>query len=191
MERLFVAIDISDSQVADALKRIACGAPNVDWTAPENLHLTLAFIGDPPQPVRQTARLFEAIAVEPFTASLLGVETYDLGNGYSALCARVEKTAELMSLQCQCVAVLARTEADLKGRSYRPHVTLGLVESKNLHKSRPWLKRHERFQAECFVSAFHLYASHRIGRFVELTRIRRYSVSGVSLTPPKSNSETL
>ena len=96
MERLFVAIDISDSQVADALKRIACGAPNVDWTAPENLHLTLAFIGDPPQPVRQTARLFEAIAVEPFTASLLGVETYDLGNGYSALCARVEKTAELM-----------------------------------------------------------------------------------------------
>ena len=43
--RLFVAVTLPE-QILAALERIQQGVPDAHWTPPENMHLTLRFLGD-------------------------------------------------------------------------------------------------------------------------------------------------
>ena len=43
--RLFVAIPLPED-IGDGLSRICAGVPGAKWVAPENLHITLRFIGE-------------------------------------------------------------------------------------------------------------------------------------------------
>ena len=48
MLRLFVALDLTED-VRQRLAGLAGGVPGARWTEPENLHLTLRFIGEVPE----------------------------------------------------------------------------------------------------------------------------------------------
>ena len=70
-QRLFVAIALPEP-VRAALVALAQPLPGVAWTRPEQLHLTLRFIGDvPAEKIERVTAHLTAVSVEPF---LLPVE---------------------------------------------------------------------------------------------------------------------
>jgi len=80
--RAFAAIEINAKvrqAAAKLIERLSQAAADVKWVEPENLHLTLKFLGD--VPLTETARICEAIGkaaaeVEPFEIELAGAGAF-------------------------------------------------------------------------------------------------------------------
>jgi RNA 2',3'-cyclic 3'-phosphodiesterase len=75
-ERLFIALTLPDA-VRDVLAALAHPLPGVSWTRPEQLHVTLRFLGDVPESKIEPmiARLV-TVEVVPFILPVEGVGTF-------------------------------------------------------------------------------------------------------------------
>jgi 2'-5' RNA ligase len=137
--RLFVAIDLSDAQraeaarAADVLQRALDGAraPRaIRWVAPAALHLTVRFIGevDDDHGGRIVTELARPLDVAPFQLALADVGTFPpsglprvvwvgVGDGQAGA------SAAHHGIETRLTALGVRSEA----RTFRPHLTLGRV----------------------------------------------------------------
>ncbi|HVU25520.1 MAG TPA: RNA 2',3'-cyclic phosphodiesterase [Opitutus sp.] len=161
--RLFVALPLPESIRAlfAGLGTPGCG---FRWTAADQLHLTLRFLGDTPavkiDPL--TARL-AAIRVEPFLLPLEGVGAFPpksaphvlwlgLGSGHPRLHQLRQRVDDAL--------LAAGVEADL--RHFHPHVTLARCAGTPgaATAAAHWLKTHRDFAGPSFlVESFELRAS--------------------------------
>lgn len=123
MIRSFVALDLPDT-ARHALERLQAGIPVGRLMPPENLHLTLAFLGD------QTVETLEALHHEldairsPRVAlRLSGVELFG-GRHRQALAVGVERKDELRGLHDAVCRAARRAGMQLDRRRFRPHVTV-------------------------------------------------------------------
>ena len=60
--RTFVAVEIDDPPrraTAKLIAKLAAASADAKWVQPQNLHLTLKFLGD--VPLKETARIFQAV----------------------------------------------------------------------------------------------------------------------------------
>ena len=72
MPRLFVAIDLPD-EVAAQVERLCIGLPAIRWVEPEQLHLTLRFIGEVEAPTfYDLGEALGAVYLTDLTAALFG-----------------------------------------------------------------------------------------------------------------------
>jgi 2'-5' RNA ligase len=120
-KRLFTAIDLPDTVNKKICK--ACG--NIDgvrWTKPEQMHLTLSFIGD--TDIEMIPRLSEALDRLQFTAFELTIS----GTGFfrsGIFFLKLEESPALTALKKQIDGVLGEVlgyEPD--ARAFIPHITL-------------------------------------------------------------------
>lgn len=124
--RLFVAVELSENVKSELIRAIeALGHLCVKgrFTRPENLHLTLAFIGE-------TKRLAEAkSAVDSLNAAKFNLTVGGLGAfkraGGDVYWAGVEKNDRLFEIQDALCAQLKNAGFELENRQYKPHITLG------------------------------------------------------------------
>ena len=118
--RLFAALPLSDEiketlrAVIDTLGQQGSGR----FTCPENLHLTLAFIGDT-DCVDAAAAAVSGLTVERFDLRLQG-----LGSFGSLLWAGIEPNPALASLAAQTQNYLRQAGFDIEEREFVPHITL-------------------------------------------------------------------
>ena len=127
--RLFIAITLPP-EVREHLRkvqeRIAVVAPKVAFTKPENLHLTLKFLGEVSQDV--TEKLIESLAritPEPTSLQADGFDCLPTGGPVRIIAARLGgDVARLAALygaidqRCQYLGF------DSEKRAFRPHVTI-------------------------------------------------------------------
>lgn len=134
--RLFAALD-PDPAVRDALVRMQArlrrlGEP-VSWTRPEQLHLTLVFLGDAPPSFLEAAfrALDEAAAgTPPFDLRVRGLGAFGRPGRPSVLWAGIENPpSALAGLQARLAAGLLPPGARPERRPFRPHLTLGRVRA--------------------------------------------------------------
>lgn len=119
--RLFIAI-LLDKNVKDALR----GVQNEmrrrgvegNFTRGDNLHLTLAFIGEYPDP-DAVLDAMESVCFEPFELRLGG-----LGSFGELWWAGLEGSGELDALVRRLHHALAEKEIPFDRKAFRPHVTL-------------------------------------------------------------------
>ena len=123
--RLFVAIALPDSVRAD-LARHARPIEGVTWTPPEQLHLTLRFLGELDSPAEERVReRLRGIRVEPFILPLEGLGTFPpqvparvlwlgIGRGHP----------RLFQLRQRLDDALIAAGLTLDLRTFQPHVTL-------------------------------------------------------------------
>lgn len=136
--RLFVAVDIDDAVRTRAVtlarevaRRLARGSRHGDpirWVAPEQLHLTLRFIGEvagqDAEAVR--SRLEAPASVEPFDIELAGVGTFPPGGPPRVVWVDVVRGArELSRLHEDIEARLRSVGVVPDNRPFRAHLTLG------------------------------------------------------------------
>ena len=158
--RLFVALTLP-APVRAALAVLAEPLPGVTWTRPEQLHVTLRFLGDVPvADLDRITRRLAAIRVAAFVLPLEGLGTFPpnrpprvawigVGAGHP----------RLFQLRQRLDDALLAEGLPLDVRTFHPHVTLarGAEHAPGIG---PWVHTHRDFGAPPFrVEAFDLYAS--------------------------------
>jgi len=126
--RCFLAIALSDPAIA-ALTRLQTGLPLGRPVAPENLHLTLAFLGDQPDAALEALHEeLERLAVPPFSLRFTGLGTFG-GLRPRLVFADVAADPGLMTLQAEITRALRRAGLVPPKERFHPHVTLARLKT--------------------------------------------------------------
>jgi RNA 2',3'-cyclic 3'-phosphodiesterase len=134
--RTFIAVELEQftrDRLRGLQEQLSSAAEGVKWVEPENLHLTLIFLGEVDE--RQLPKVCSAVAdasapLEPFAFTLAGLGAFPMPRRPRTLIAKVSEGAE------QLIALHAAIEAPLldlgcyrrEGRPFSPHVTFGRVK---------------------------------------------------------------
>ncbi|MBV6450994.1 MAG: RNA 2',3'-cyclic phosphodiesterase [Anaerolineales bacterium] len=102
----------------------------VRWTPPENIHLTLKFLGEIPP--AQVDALTSALRVQADSVPAFKVEVGGLGSFPDVKRARVlwigiQAPAEIQTLQRGIESACARLGYESESRGFSPHLTIGRV----------------------------------------------------------------
>ncbi len=171
MIRIFIAIDLPGS-VKQEIARLCCGLPGARWVQPEQLHLTLRFIGEVDGGMFRDIRAgLSEIVVAPFSLQLDGVGFFPPRGRPRVVWVGLRQSNELQRLRNRLESCLVGLGLEPEKRKFAPHITLArlkntppvkvgrFLENHNLFLSRPWT-----------VDEFFLYSS-RLGRNGAIHRI--------------------
>lgn len=136
MIRTFVGIELDEATrglLADEIAYLKHAAPAVRWVAPENLHLTLKFVGDVRE--RDLPELLATVSEvtaqhDPFSLRVLGLGVFPRPDRPRVLWAGcAEGSDQATRLARDLEAACARIGYPPEKRPYRPHITLGRVKN--------------------------------------------------------------
>lgn len=158
--RLFTAIDLPE-EVRGALIALCHGIPGVRWVRPEQLHLTLRFIGAVDQERFAAIReRLSALDAPPLPVTLNRVGTFPRSGPPRVLWAGIEQSGALVSLRDRIEELLVAAGCEPETRSFFPHVTLARLRDIPRSMVGTYLARHASFSAGPFgVEQFLLYSS--------------------------------
>lgn len=135
MTRVFIALDLSEA-AREALRReerrLARALPDVRFAAPEDLHLTLAFLGEV-----DDAALAQVIALcgevashaAPFELALAGLGVFGPPHAPRVIWAGVGgETPRLLALQRRLADALEALGFPREQRPFSPHLTLARLK---------------------------------------------------------------
>jgi len=126
--RLFVALDIEPAireRISVFLRGVKPFAPEVRWTQPESLHVTLKFIGE--QSVETLPRIQQAlaaIACEPIPLAFRGYGFFPSVTAPRVFWAGIESSAALPALAAQVDSALSTLGIPRETHAFTPHLTL-------------------------------------------------------------------
>jgi 2'-5' RNA ligase len=158
--RLFVALTLPET-VRHRLTGLANGLPGARWVKPENLHLTLRFLGEVNN--LTAADVDDALAKihsPGFDLGLNGIGHFGEGRKLRALWVGVEATTELMRLQEKIEQALIRAGLPPEPRKFKPHITLARFKSHPGGRLQTYLAEHNLLRAgPIAMESFELYSS--------------------------------
>lgn len=160
-ERMFIALTLP-LPVRDAVASLAEPITGLTWTRPEQLHLTLRFLGDVAEDQQEpmVTRL-ATVRVEPFVLPVEGVGTLPLNRPPRVVFVGVGSGhPRLHQLRQRIDDSILATGVPLDVRTFHPHVTVARCAEQLSPAVHRWLHTHREFAAPPFrVEAFDLYAS--------------------------------
>ncbi|WP_417449884.1 RNA 2',3'-cyclic phosphodiesterase [Kordiimonas sp.] len=162
MVRLFVGLEIPET-IRDALSEVRGGVEGAHWQRDDQLHLTLAFIGDvPKKALHEIEGELSRVSVNPFDFALRGVGLFGKPKQPKCLWVGVEDKAPLVHLHEKIVNALARVDVDVERRKYKPHVTLARFRRGAQARIGDWLLHGENLYTPAeTVQHFTLFSSQR------------------------------
>jgi 2'-5' RNA ligase len=132
--RTFIAVELSPpvrDRLVELREALAPAIEEVKWVEPENIHLTLKFLGDVEEgDLYAVCKAAEAVAADrvPFEVVVAGVGAFPNERRPRVIWAGVTAgAAELTAIRDELEAVFAEQGFAREGRSYTPHLTLGRV----------------------------------------------------------------
>ena len=164
MIRLFIAIPLPE-RTREGLARLCTGVPGARWIPPENLLLTLRFIGE----VEETtfADIADALSMvdgAPFEVTIAGVGHFGDRRRARVLWAGVAPNELLLGLQVRIENVLQRAGLEPERRKFAPHITLARLKRTPSNRVQSFLATHAGFAVlPVTADRFTLYSSH-LGR---------------------------
>jgi len=164
MIRLFAALGLPDA-VRERLALVRAPLPGARWVPPENMHVTLRFIGEVESPVAtEIDTWLSRVAAPAFDIRLAGLGTFGSRGRVRALWAGVEKSEALVHLQAKIEAACINAGLPPEGRKFHPHITLARCKNVPEAPAAEFVATYEGFDLPAInVDAFTLYSS-RTGR---------------------------
>jgi len=123
--RLFIAIlptEAFSRTLCDVICEMKARGVHANFTKPENLHLTLAFLGEQASAAPAAAAM-SAVSCEPFELKLSGLSAFSREGG-DILFASVAKTEPLLALANALAEALHAKGIVLPARQFSVHFTL-------------------------------------------------------------------
>ena len=159
--RLFVGIAFPDD-IRARLGELSGGLSDARWVKPENLHLSLRFIGEVPGgDERDIGQALQGVGGPAFDLTLKGLGFFDRRRRVHAVWAGVEKSEPLMRLQGKVAAALVCSGLEPEHRKFKPHVTLARMKNAPARDVGRFLESKGDFTAGPFpVGRFTLFRSH-------------------------------
>jgi len=160
MHRLFVAIDFPTAQ-RDRLAGLCRGVPGARWVQPDQLHLTLRFIGEVDGPIfHDVAEALDAIHLPCFELQLKGVGHFPPGGEPRVLWAGVAPSDMLSRLRSAIERAVVEAGIAPDPRRFTSHVTLARLKAARSGQIALYLAEHSLFaSAPIPIGQFHLYSS--------------------------------
>lgn len=160
MIRLFVALPIPDD-VRESLRIVSNGLPGARWVPPENLHLTLRFIGEIDHALAHDVHdALLRIDAPEFEIALEGFDWFGSKARPATLYARVAKSDPLIHLQRKVESAVVRAGLKPESRKFCPHVTVARLKSTNVPSVERYVReRHAPGPHRFDVDRFVLYSS--------------------------------
>jgi 2'-5' RNA ligase len=160
MTRLFISADLPHN-VRERLSEISYGLPGANWVPPEQLHLTLRFIGEVDHGTASGIQnALDGIQTKSFYLSLKGVGHFPLRGDPEVLWAGVAKSDDLMRLRNQIESRLTRNGVPPDARKFHPHVTLARLKDTRGPWIGSYIVNNSLFSmSEIPVQGFSLYSS--------------------------------
>lgn len=158
--RLFIAIDIPD-RARQVLKDIQDSNLEMRWTTPETMHLTLRFVGDTDEELKNSlVRALADIDHFSFEMTINGLGYFPPGKYPKILWAGIQENDSLMELQEKVEEACRKAGLDAEERSFKPHVTIGRVQGASKKEVLSFINEHNRLIFEDIpVKKFILYES--------------------------------
>lgn len=134
--RAFIAIEISD-EIKEALGRVEAhlkyAGADVKWVRPENIHLTLKFLGEiSEEKTAEVKAVLDLIAgsTVPFEVTIKDVGAFPNIEGPRVIWVDLEKgVAQVIALAGAIDEALAKIGFTKDNRPFSPHLTIGRVRS--------------------------------------------------------------
>ena len=158
--RLFIAIDLPE-RIKHELAVISFGLPQARWVPPEQIHLTLRFIGEVDGALfKDLKSCLESVSGSSFPLTLNGLGCFPPRRDPQVLWVGIEKSVELMALRKNVDSCLSKLGIAPEQRKFVPHITLARTRKTPLARMARFLIDHTLFRLPEFtVSNFHLYSS--------------------------------
>jgi RNA 2',3'-cyclic 3'-phosphodiesterase len=163
MLRLFVGLSLPDD-VANQVAMLADAMPGARWVEPQNLHITLRFVGEVSEAdAEDVHHNLARLEAQPFSYAISGLETFGQGRKAHALYMRVAAGPELDLLQGRVESAVVRAGQPRETRKFKPHVTLARLKGAQEDRLQSFIARNNLFRAGPIdVDHFVLYES-RLG----------------------------
>ena len=178
--RLFVALDLPWS-LRETLTGLCGGLPGARWVAPQNLHLTLRFIGETRSDIADEIDLaLQSLQVRRFELALAGTGTFVRARRMAAphrsahragniltsmhmtttLWAGIGRREQLDHLQSKIETALQRIGLAPERRRFQPHVSLARVDGVAEAVLGGWVQAHNLLRTEpVTIDSFTLFSS--------------------------------
>jgi len=147
--RLFVAIKLDDPVIVGRIARLqedlAAAGLRAKFVEPENLHLTLKFIGEVPQEkARRIQRALNDIKRRSFDIDLRGLGAFPSMERPRVIWIGVsEGASQLEGLASEIEDILMRHASVRKsGKAFHPHLTIARVKGRVTPSARRVLEKH-------------------------------------------------
>lgn len=160
-ERLFIALTLPLA-VREVLAALAQPLPDVAWTLPGQLHLTLRFLGEvPADRIGAMIERLEKVRVAPFILPVEGLGTFPPNRPPRVIWAGVGNGhPRLFQLRQRLDDALLASGLQLDVRTFHPHATLARCGDSAAPAVAHWLHASREFAAPPFrVESFDLYQS--------------------------------
>jgi 2'-5' RNA ligase len=160
MYRLFVSVELPDD-VKHALARLSGDVPGARWLEPDELHLTVRFIGEVDGLVYQDVlAALDEVRVAPFELTLRGVGHFPPRGEPRVLWAGLERSEGLRVLHDRVESALVRAGVEAERRKFAPHVTIARLRNTPPRAVGSFIALNGLFRTDPFpVREFHLYSS--------------------------------
>jgi 2'-5' RNA ligase len=135
--RLFVALEIPSAareNLAALLNSLRAVSPQTRWVRPENLHVTLKFIGDVPEAKLAAIRsaLADVRCEQPVTLDFCGLGFFPNEKHPRVFWAGIEASPNLKTLAANINKATEKLGIPLEKRPFSPHLTLARFEPPRL-----------------------------------------------------------
>jgi 2'-5' RNA ligase len=167
--RSFIAVELSPNvraRAAQLIKALSAAEAKISWVQPDNLHLTLVFLGDVQlEEVPQICQAMNRAVAElpPFDLEVRGCGAFpDSARPRTVWLGVGRGSEETIALHASLEAALADVGYRPEGRRYRPHLTLGRVRQapRNSGALIRLLEEHQNYVADVMsVSDITLFSS--------------------------------
>ena len=119
--RLFIAVPLDEktkSAILSTMREMKSAGVRGRYAAPDNLHITLAFIGETDR-LKDVIRAVRTIKVKPFSISLSGV-----GSFHDLLWVGLSDQGELNQLAESVRSALTAAGIPFDAKKFMPHITI-------------------------------------------------------------------
>ena len=161
MPRLFVALEIP-GPVRERLALVQGGVPGARWVRPENLHLSLRFIGEVDEhAAADLDAQFGRISAGGFDLRIADVGSFGPDRNPTVLWAGAPRCDALQHLRDKVDRAVVAAGLTADDRKFKPHVTLARLKNGHRERVHRWLSDNAFLSTAPFpVDRFVLFRSH-------------------------------
>ena len=146
--RLFVGIGVPEN-LAARLAIFQSGLPGARWVAPENMHVTLRFVGEVQcNEAEDIDEMLAQIDAPGFDLHLHGVGTFGQGAKAHSVWVGVQPSEALSFLQHKVESAVVRAGQPAEGRKFTPHITLARFNHADASRLQHFVEGNNLFRSE-------------------------------------------
>ncbi|TSK07413.1 MAG: RNA 2',3'-cyclic phosphodiesterase [Geobacter sp.] len=128
MARLFIAIELP-GEIKKTLSSLCCDLPGIRWVPPDQIHLTLRFLGDvQPKEMTRLKEALAAIVFASFPLTVQGVGHFPSHGHPRVLWIGLENSSSLLDLQRRIETAVTGVGIIPEERGFSPHITIARIK---------------------------------------------------------------